>query len=340
VSPETLALARTGDEAAFRTLVDPYRRELHVHCYRILGSFHDADDVLQETLLAAWSALADFEGRSSLRTWLYRIATNRCLNAVRDAGRRPRPAPVPPFDPPEPTRRSEVTWLQPYPDALLDGRLASDAGPESRWSAREAIELAFIEALQHLPARQTAVVVLREVLGFPTADVAAMLGTTPVAVKAALQRARATLHGRDPVGPATPASSAVEQEVSRRFAEAFAADDIDGVVALLTDDAWLAMPPAPHQYQGRAAIAAFLEASVAWRPGRRFRLVPTRANGQPAYGCYLTQHDGDAQAAGVLVLTVAGEQISAITRFLDEAVVTSFGFPRERHDGTAGPADH
>jgi RNA polymerase sigma-70 factor (ECF subfamily) len=337
VSPDTLALARAGDELAFRQLTDPFRRELRLHCYRILGSLDDAEDMLQETLLAAWRGLADFEGRSSLRAWLYRIATNRCLNAVRAAGRRPRPAPVAPFQPPEPTRHGDVSWLQPYPDALLDGAIESEPGPEVRWNSREAVELAFIEALQRLPARQTAVVVLRDVLGFPTSDVATMLGTSAAAVKAALQRARATLGQHRPAARRAlvpPSGSAAERDVTRRFADAFSSDDVDSLVALLTDDAWLAMPPAPHQYQGASAIADFLRASAEWRSDRRFRLVPTRANNQPAFGCYLTLTNADegAQRAGLIVLTINGDRIGAITRFLDSGLFRHFGLPLELHD--------
>jgi RNA polymerase sigma-70 factor (ECF subfamily) len=332
VDEPTLAGARAGDQQAFRELTDPYRRELELHCYRMLGSLQDAEDVLQETLLAAWRGLAGFEGRASLRAWLYRIATNRCLNALRDAGRRPPPEPVPPFEPPEPTRRGEPTWLQPYPDVLLEGIADSSPGPEARYQAREAIELAFVAGLQHLPPRQRSALVLRDVLGFRTAEVAAILDSSEASVKGALQRARATLA----VGPAaaghrhTPLPrSARERELTRRFADAFEADDNDGVVALLTDDAWLTMPPAPHQYQGAAAIASFLRASAAWHGGRRFRLAPTRANTQPAFGCYLGDPQAPvARAAGLIVLTLDGERISAITRFLDNDVLRPFGLPQ------------
>jgi RNA polymerase sigma-70 factor (TIGR02960 family) len=340
MSQPTLARAQAGDQQAFRELTDPYRRELQLHCYRILGSVQDAEDALQETLVAAWRGLDRFEGRASLRAWLYRIATNRCLNALRDAGRRPPPAPVPPFQPPEPTRCGEPTWLQPYPDALLEGIADPSPGPAARYQAREAIELAFVAGLQRLPPRQRSVLVLRDVLGFGTAEVAAMLDSSEASVKAALQRARATLEERRPAvdRQRTPLPrSARERELSRRFADAFQADDVDGLVSLLTADAWLTMPPAPHQYQGAAAIASFLRTSAAWRDGRRFRLVPTRANTQPAFGCYL----GDAaapvaRAAGLIVLTLGGERIAAITRFLDDAVLRPFGLPETLAED-AGP---
>ncbi|MEO6082792.1 MAG: RNA polymerase subunit sigma-70 [Umezawaea sp.] len=317
MSQVTLDRARAGDGHAFRELTDPYRRELLVHCYRLLGSLTDAEDVLQETLIAAWRGLDGFAGRASLRTWLYRIATNRCLNALRDAGRRRPPEPVPPFDPPEPTRRSDVTWLQPFPDEFAD-----DApGPGARYRSREAVELAFIAGLQRLPPRQTAALVLRDVLGYSTVEVADLLGTSPTAVKAALQRARARI---DRPESAPPPGSPAERDLAQRFADAFTADDVDGVIALLTDDAWLAMPPAPHEYQGSAAIAAFLAASAAARGHRRFRLVPTRANTQPAFGCYLT---GPDEPVGLVVLTLRGDRIRAITRFIGAELPRRFGLP-------------
>jgi RNA polymerase sigma-70 factor (TIGR02960 family) len=335
VSHATLARARAGDERAFRELTDPFRRELQLHCYRILGSLFDAEDVLQETLLAAWHGLPAFEGRASLRAWLYRIATNRCLNALRDAGRRPLTVPVAPFEPPEPTRRGEVTWLQPYPDTLLEQIADSAPGPEARYQTREAVELAFVEALQHLPPRQAATLVLRDVLGFSTAEVAVMLNASETAVKGAVQRARAALGQQGPARDRNRGRPglAQEREVSRRFADAFVADDIDGIVALLTDDAWLAMPPAPHQYRGAAAIAGFLHASATWRSGRRFRLVATRANTQPAYGCYLADPNSPlAHPAGLIVLTLNGDRISALTRFLDTELFHRFELPETLAD--------
>lgn len=277
----TLDRARAGDEQAFRDLVAPHLRELHVHCYRMLGSLVDAEDLVQETLAAAWGALESFAGRSSLRTWLYRIATNRCLNAIRDARRRAPPEPVPPFEPPAPSRRGEVTWLQPYPDVWLEQAPDQAPGPEASYQSRETVELAFIAALQRLPPRQTAALLLCDVLDFSTAEAAAMLDTSPTAVKGLIQRARASLAQQR--GPAdhsdlpTPGSPR-EQDLARRFASAFVADDLDAIVALLTDDAWLAMPPAPHEYHGPEAITAFLSASAGWRGQRQVRLVPTRAN--------------------------------------------------------------
>jgi RNA polymerase sigma-70 factor (ECF subfamily) len=323
---ELLSRARAGDEGAFAELVGHYRGELRLHCYRILGSLADAEDLVQETLLAAWRGLPGFEGRASLRAWLYRIATNQCLNALR-AGRRWHPPAVPPFQPTEPTRRGEATWLQPYPDALLDEVPDTAPGPEARYEQHEAVQLAFLAALQALPPRQAATLVLRDVLGYTTVDVASMLDTTPTAVKGALQRARSTLDHAEPAA-APPAGSAQEREVSGRFAAAFTAGDIDGLVALLSDDAWLAMPPAPHEYHGPAAIAAFLQVSGAWRGRRQLLLIPTRANMQPAFGCYLTEPDDPiGHPAGIVVLTLRSEHIYGMTRFLDSNLHERFGLP-------------
>jgi RNA polymerase sigma-70 factor (ECF subfamily) len=257
LSEDTLRRARAGDENAFQELVEPYRRELQLHCYRILGSLQDAEDQLQETLLAAWRGLDGFEGRASLRAWLYRIATNRCLNALRD--RRHRPQEVSRMaEPPEPTRRVEPSWLEPYPDVLLEGLADTAPGPEARYETAEAVGLAFAAAVER--------------------------------------------------------------------------GDTDGVVSLLTDDAWLTMPPEPYEYQGGEAIARFLQDREI-RRGAPLRLVPTRANGQPAFGCYLP----DAQAAiarayGLMVLTLEGERISAITWFGERSLLAHFGLPRTLPD--------
>ena len=311
-------------EIAFEELVEAHRHELLLHCYRLLGSLTDAEDVLQETLLAAWRGLDGFQGRASLRSWLYRIATNRCLNALRDRGRRIPPAPSPPFQPPEPSRHGDVPWLQPYPDALLEYVPDAEPGPEVRYTAREAVELAFVAALQRLPPRQAAVLVLCDVLGYPLGEAAPMLDTTPTAVKGLLQRSRTSLgrHRRDAHGEPPAPGSVRERDLVRRFAEAFSTDDIDTLVALLTDDAWLAMPPAPHEYHGVTPIAAFLRASATWRAGRRLRLRPTRANGQPAFSCHL---EGPVeQPAGLIVLTLTGDRLHGITRFLDDRLLRHF----------------
>jgi RNA polymerase sigma-70 factor (ECF subfamily) len=331
VSERLLIRAAQGDQDAFRELTDPHRRELQAHCYRILGSMQDAEDVLQETLLGAWHGLELFEQRASLRAWLYRIATNRCLNALRDAGRRPLPLELP-FEAPEPTRVGEPTWLQPYPDVLLEGIIDASPGPDARYETRETIELAFIAALQHLPPRQRAALVLRDVLGFHAVEVADMLDTSEDSVKGALKRARATLEQRLALtdrGRSPLPNSAGERELVQRFADAWEADDINGIVALLTDDAWLTMPPSTLEYQGRLVIASFLRENVNWRRGRRYRLVPTRANTQPAFATYRTDaHTPIAHATGLVVLTLEGERIAAITQFMDTSILSRFGFPR------------
>jgi RNA polymerase sigma-70 factor (TIGR02960 family) len=325
-----LARAHAGDEHAFRELTDPYRRELQLHCYRIVGSVQDAEDLLQETLLAAWRGLERFEGRTSVRAWLYRIATNRCLNALRDRGRRPREVPLM-VDPPEPTRRTEPIWLEPYPDVLLEGVPDGSPGPESRYETKEAIALAFVAALQHLPPRQRAVLVLRDVLGFRTAETADMLDSSEASVKGALQRARATLEARLSAGDRERAPlphSPRERELVGRFADAVEGGDIERIVSLLTDDAWLTMPPYPFEYQGHPAIAAFLRDRAGIR-GAPLRLVPTRANGQPAFGCYLPdEHAAIARPYGLMVLTLEGDRLSAITWFGDSSIFRYFGLPR------------
>jgi len=334
VTDDTLARSRAGDEEAFRELTDPYRRELQLHCYRILGSVEDAEDLVQETLLAAWRGLERFEGRASVRNWLYRIATNRCLNALRDRSRRPRELP-PMVEPPEPTRSAEPVWLEPYPDVLLEGLADTSASPEARYETKEAVALAFVAALQQLPPRQRAVLVLRDALGFRAAEVADMLGTSEAAVKGALQRARAALDAR--LGPgdreSAPAPhSAGERELAGSFADAVERGDVETVVSLLTDDAWLTMPPQPFEYQGHVAIARFLRDRADLR-GRPLRLVPTRANGQPAFGCYLPSPQAAiARPYGLMVLTLAGERISAITWFADSSVFSQFGLPRSLRD--------
>jgi RNA polymerase sigma-70 factor (ECF subfamily) len=265
-----------------------------------------------------------------LRGWLYRIATNRCLNMLRD--RRRRAPEVPPMgEPPEPTRRADPIWLEPYPDVLLDGVADISPAPEARYELREAVGLAFVAALQHLPPRQRAALVLRDVLGFHGAEVADMLESSEASVKAALQRARATLETRLPAGARERAplpSSARERELVGRFVDAAERGDIDGIVSLLTGDAWLTMPPQPYEYQGPVAIARFLEDRQA-RRGAPLRLVATRANGQPAFGCYLPDPQAAiARAYGLLVLTLQGERISAITWFVDLSLFPHFGLPR------------
>ena len=327
-------LARAGDEDAFRRLVAPYERELQLHCYRMLGSVHDAEDAMQDALLAAWQGLGGFEGRASVRTWLYRITTTRCLNVRRSARRRQGTMPPGPT-PPEPTRLGEVTWLEPCPDDLLTGLPDAEPGPEARYEAREAISLAFITAVQRLPPRQRAVLILRDVLGFAASEAARVLGTpeevTVESVTSALKRARATLRRDNAAGPAPPPpaapESAAEKQLVERLTRAYEAGDVDGIIALFTDDAWLTMPPAPLEYQGRDPIARFLT-QISFRDGRTYRLIPTRANGQLAFGAYLREpaKPEDAMANGLLVLTLSGDRIQAMTRFT-RGVLPRFGLP-------------
>ena len=345
---DLISRARAGDGAAFDELTRPYRRELQVHCYRMLGSLEDAEDALQDTLLAAWRGLGAFEGRASLRTWLYQVATRRCLDARRAAARRPAKAwDVPHVQPPEPTRLGEVVWLQPYPDALLDGLPATPPGPEARYELAESVSLAFVTACQVLPPRQLAVLVLRDVLGFPAAEVAGMLGVSVDAANSALKRARAGLQrsrGAEPsvgsraegavVGAAgalakaevaAAAGGPVEAGVVARFVRAWEAADVAGLVDLLTDDVFMSMPPMPFEYQGRDAVARFSAALFA--ADRRFDLVPTRANGQPAFGAYLRAPTGLRHGVGLYVLGLRADRISALTRF-ESSVLTRFGLPR------------
>src|SRR5829696_8998390 len=328
MTEQTLDRARAGDEDAFRELTDPYRRELQLHVYRIVGSAQDAEDLLQETLLDAWRGLDQFAGRASIRAWLYRIATNRSLDALRASRRRP----VPQLTAvPEPTRRGEPVWLEPYPDVLLEG-VADDApGPQARYESKEAIALAFVAGLQHLPPQQRAVLVLRDVLGYRADEVAEMLDTTAASVNSLLRRARAAFESRLPAAGRDRAplpNSRLERDVAGRFAEAVQSGDIDAVVTMLTEDAWLTMPPWPWEYQGPTAVGAFLRFLEGWR-GAPLRLVPTRANGQPAFGCYRPTAQTDiARASSLVVLTLEGDRISAMTWFTDTSVFPHFGLPR------------
>jgi RNA polymerase sigma-70 factor (TIGR02960 family) len=331
VTAELLSRARAGDGEAFRELAGPYRRELQVHCYRMLGSVADAEDAVQETMLAAWQGIGGFtEERASLRTWLYKIATNRCLNARRAASRRPaREWDVPLSGPPVPTPREEAAWLQPFPDVLLEGAADRPAGPEARYEQAEAISLAFVAALQLLPPRQVAVLILRDVLGFRASEVAGLLEVTVASVNSALKRARASLQRRQQpaAGHQRPpaAGSAAEDAIVAQFARAWESADLDALVALLTGDVFIAMPPEPFGYQGRDVVARYWARQFG--AGRRFDLVPARANGQPAFGAYLHGPAGIRHATGFYVLTLAGDQICAITRF-EASVLPWFGLPR------------
>jgi RNA polymerase sigma-70 factor (ECF subfamily) len=319
-----LARAQAGDGAAFEELTGLHRRELLVHCYRILGSLQDAEDVLQEALLSAWRSIGSFDG-GSLRAWLYRIATNRSLNHLRDQSRRPRGAVQPIWAKGRPSPAEDPSWLEPYPD-----QWAHDVspGPEARYENRESIALSFISALQNLPAKQRAVRVLRDVLGFPASEVAEMLGTTRASVNNALLRARGGF--RPPADPELVPlpRSAEEKALVERFVEAFESVDIDRVAALLTDDACVAMPPEPLEYRGALAVGEFFESLPFW--GRPLRLVPTRANGQPAFGYYVLGPDASTFLLnGLMVLELRNDQISRITRFGGTGRLAAFGLPPE-----------
>jgi RNA polymerase sigma-70 factor (TIGR02960 family) len=327
---DLIARARAGDGDAFRELTEPYRRELQVHCYRMLGSFQDAEDALQDTLLAAWQGFGGFGGRASLRTWLYRIATNRCLNARRSASRRPaKEWDIPRVEPPEPTRLGEVVWLEPFPDALLEGAIDLPLGPEARYEQSESISLAFVTAVMVLPPRQLAVLVLRDVLGFHALVVADMLDSTVESANSALKRARASLQRQWPPaadrGPPLARNSASEDAIVARFVHAWESADLDALVALLTDDVFVSMPPMPFEYEGRDVVACFC-ASI-FRSGRRFDVVRTRANGQPAFGAYLRAPNGISHGVGLYVLTLTGDRVKAMTRF-ENSVLPWFGLPR------------
>ncbi|NMO93570.1 RNA polymerase subunit sigma-70 [Actinomycetospora sp. TBRC 11914] len=330
---ELVARARAGDGAAFEQLTEPYRRELQVHCYRMLGSLHDAEDALQDTLLGAWRGLGGFEGRSSVRTWLYRIATNRCLNLRRSTARRPAKAwDVPGVEPPEPTRLGECPWLEPCPDTLVADVLDGPPGPEARYERTESISLAFVTALQLLPPRQLSVLLLRDVLGFRAAEVADVLDTSVESVTSALKRARARLRGLDAARPPAPAPlSPAEDVVVARFVAAYESADLPALVALLSDDVFVSMPPLPHEYEGREAVGRLFERIFG--AGRRFDLVRTRANGQPACGAYL--RGPSAPGVGLYVLTLAGDRIVALTRF-EHTLLGPFGLPPALTDAPGG----
>jgi len=329
VTADLISRARAGDGEAFRALTEPYRRELYVHCYRMLGSVQDGEDALQDTLVAAWQGLGGFGERASIRTWLYRIATNQCLNALRAARRRPAKAwDIPGIEPPEPTRLGEVVWLGPLPDSLLDGAFDLPVGPEARYEQSESISLAFVTALQALPPRQLAVLILRDVLGFRANEVAEMLDTTLPSVNSALTRARSGLERqqvrwrRHESSPA--AGSPEEDAIVARFVTAYESADVQALVELFTDDIFMSMPPMPLEYEGRDLVARFFEHLLI--SDRRYSLVPTRANGQPAFGAYVLGPDGARHGTGLFAITLAGDRICAMTRF-ENSVFAWFGLP-------------
>jgi RNA polymerase sigma-70 factor (TIGR02960 family) len=315
-----LGLARYGDREAFRALVDPYRAELQAHCYRMLGSLQDAEDAVQETLLKAWLALAGFEGRSSVRTWLFRIATNQCLNQLRAAKRRraaDEPAPAAP-----PTGDDAVRWLQPYPDELLADIPDDMPGPESRYESREAISLAFVRALQLLPPAQRAALLMRDVLGYPAAEAAELLDVTVDSLNGALKRARAVLSNASTLPAGDP-----DPELLERFVAAFTAGEVEDLVALMTDDIWVRMPPLPFEYHGPAAAGGFF-ASVAAHRRTIERMVPVGANLQPAWGEYVRDRvAGGLHLVGLLVIRTRGDRVVEITHF-DTTTASRLGLPR------------
>ena len=337
VAASRIAAARAGTRDEFSSLTEPYRRELRVHCYRMLGSLLDAEDMVQETLLRAWQRLDTFEGRASFRAWLYKIATNACLDALRVARRPKRGLPttlVPPSNPREPLAPpvTDPIWLEPFPDELLAG---AEASPEARYDARESITLAFLTALQSLPPRQRAVLILRDVLDWRASEVAELLEFTIPAVNSALHRARATLakhygaRGLDAI-KATPTDEAMRALLDR-YVRAWENADIDGLISLLKEDATFPMPPSPAWYQGRASIRAFVALNILDGDARgRWRLQPTRANAQPAFAWYRRDESGDTcQAFAIQVLTFEGDLLADITTFPYPALFPYFGLPLE-----------
>jgi RNA polymerase sigma-70 factor, ECF subfamily len=343
---DPLQLATKPAREEFGRLADPYRRELKLHCYRMLGSLHEADDLVQETYLRAWRSFDTFEGTGSLRGWLYRIATNACLNALeaRKHLRRVLPdqeAPAAntiamPDGPPPP----EVAWLEPYPDSYIEA-VADDApNPEVRYTAREAVQLAFVAAIQQLPPRQRAALLLCDVLGWAAAETATLLGGSIASINSALQRARDTLSKRYPQG--RPAQAArptpTQQQLLERYLRAWEGHDIDGFVALLKEDATFTMPPWLQWYAGRSTIGAFF--TLAWKTCGGLRLIPTAANGQPAFAVYeRSAVDGRWTAHAIQVLELEGEMIASLTLFVPPVgpqLFEAFGLPAALPDDAGG----
>ena len=331
MNKELLGRAQSGDRQAFAQLTDEYRQEIQLHCYRMLGSTQDAEDALQETLLGAWQALVNYEERASIRTWLYRIATNRCLNMLRTASRRPALATSLTSARPAPTRMGEVFWLEPYPDVLFDGLADDSPGPDARFESRESVSLAFITMLQLLPPRQRVALVLRDVLGYRASEAAEMIDATEASVESALKRARVALNnhfadtqGREP--PPAP-NSLAEKEIVARITVAFETGNADELVALLSADVSVTMPPVPGECKGPEEASHYFR-TTSFSPGRSTRIVPTRANGQPVLATYVRDpQTGLDHATGIAVLTLSGNLISAVTIF-GKDVLPLFGLPR------------
>ncbi|HET8998984.1 MAG TPA: sigma-70 family RNA polymerase sigma factor [bacterium] len=331
-----LSCAKRGDRDAFQRLAEPYRPELQLHCYRMLGSLQDAEDLVQETFLRAWRGLAGFEERSSFRTWLYRIATNACLNAL--AGRARRVLPEiqgPPSDQPldrmlERGPATDIPWLQPYPEAALEGVADPAPGPEARYTMHEAVQLAFVAAIQYLPPRQRAVLLLHDVLGWSAAESARLLDASVAAVNSALQRARATIGKHLPEGQPKPqpASDDRQRALLDRYLRAWESADVDGFVALLREDATVSMPPWREWYRGRESLRRFFD--WAWRPGGHgpFRLIRIGANGQPAFAFYCRADvETEWRAHSIHVLSVQDDSIATLTFFLSPQLFVAFGLP-------------
>jgi RNA polymerase sigma-70 factor (ECF subfamily) len=336
------------DRNAFQDLAEPYRRELQLHCYRMLGSLADAEDLVQETFLRAWRGMDRFEGRASVRSWLYRIATNACLNALTRRARARRVLPEtqgpPALEMPHGEPATEIAWLEPYPDSALEGIPDAAPGPDARYEMREAVQLAFVAAIQHLPHRQRAVLLLRDVLGWSASETALLLDVSVASVNSTILRARATLEKRFPDGRpgAQPRLDDRQRELLERYLRAWEGADLDGFVALLRDDAVVSMPPWPNWYTGRAAIRAFFD--WAWGPasagGPRYQLVPAAANRQPAFAMYRRDVDGQGRPRGhsIQVLTVRDGAIAAMTHFRDTRLFTSFGLPVVLPAGGTAPS--
>jgi RNA polymerase sigma-70 factor (TIGR02960 family) len=331
---DVLAAARDGDEHAFGQLTEPLRKEIHVHCYRMLGSLDDADDAIQETLIRAWRRLDTFEPRAPFRAWVYRIATNVCLTMLsrRDRTETSLSAVMSPDRMSTSDLEGELMRLDPYPDHLLDDWSLPTPGPEATYERQESVELAFVSTVQLLPPRQRAALLLRDVIGYTAAEVATMLETSVAGVNSALQRARATIDDertRDVIArPHTGCGTETERNLVRRLADAWHAVDVPAIVALLTEDALLTMPPEPTRVEGREAIAEFLRTVPAGGQLNRFRLVPTRANGQPAMAFYYRPDEiAPFQAYGLFVLSIQGETIASLTAFRTPALVTKAGLP-------------
>lgn len=330
---EEVAAAVAGDEAAFAALVERHQAELQLHCYRFLGSIPDAEDQVQETLLRAWARRHTFEGRSSFRAWLYGIATHTCLDALRRRSRRVTPPEVTgPADPAEkPERATDIVWLEPYPDRLLESIAATEAGPELRLISRESTELAFLAAIQYLSPRQRATLILRDVVGWSAKETAEALRITVPSVNSALQRARQTLRQRwSPPHRDTAAGSRTteaERTLLTRMVDAWERTDADAVAALLTSDARLVMPPTTSWYDGREAVRAFLVRYAFAAALGRFRALPTAANRQPAFGLYRRDDDDVHQPLALIVLTVDREAVSEIAMFHLPRLVMLAGLP-------------